>query len=252
MHRFKTLCLLGLIFSAPPGAWAKSFTPSVTNYLEVSGSNCDDKVDIKDEKGKALGTLCPDEFKQCKTQVACFYNTGDEKLLLKYIKDDRFAEIDMGVCPYGYAAKNICLDPYYSISADPAFYKLGDVVYIDAARGVKLPDGSYHTGYFIVRDTDAKLKGEDRFDFFVGANAELDENNPFVKLGFSDAHAKVEYTRINDPAKVDLTLKGRDYPSAIVGTFVFPDSKKTTPLAPVNKTSSPASSGTGSGTQGAH
>lgn len=243
MSVLRGVFLIGFISLLGASASAKKLTPSLRHFPAVSGSDCDDKKPIKDENGHPLADLCPDELKTCIAEKICFFNNGEDRMLLSYLKEDRFRVIDRGPCPFGYGAKDVCLDPYYGVSADGAFYKPGDVIYIDAARGVKLPDGSYHTGYFIVRDTDPALKGENRFEFFVGASEVLDEDNPFVKLGFANPNSKIEFSRITDSQKINTTLKGREYPNAVVGTFVFPgDLKKDTTPAPAS----------GPGTSGSH
>ncbi len=202
-------------------------SPSLFHLTEVSGSNCDDKTKIVDENRKFLGLLCPDELKKCVSERSCFYDNGEDQMILRHVAENRFKRFPVSSkCPYGPGAKDVCLDPYYSVAADAAFYKVGDVLFIDSLRGVKLPDGSYHTGYVIVRDTPENIKGENNLEFFVGTAA-LDDKNPFSRLGFGDSEGggQFEFTKISDAEKIQQTLKSRDYPNAIVGTFSYPNKK---------------------------
>lgn len=81
-------------------------------------------------------------------------------------------------------AQDLCLLPYHTIAADNRVHAVGEIIYIPAAKGIVLPDGTSHEGYFIVRDTGSAFTGigAQRVDLFVGLD--LDYRNAFQAAGF--------------------------------------------------------------------
>jgi 3D (Asp-Asp-Asp) domain-containing protein len=156
-------------------------------YLPVYGEkrNCP-KAEysvMKDDSEKKLVVLCKDEVANCAMQGSCFYLDESGVTLFAYrkmvkikipetqkiISQPRFRKNkNFEMCPQGMGAHNVCLDPYRSVAADPLYHKIGDVIYLPLLRDQKLPNGETHDGYFIVRDTGGAIKGEGRFDFFIG------------------------------------------------------------------------------------
>jgi 3D (Asp-Asp-Asp) domain-containing protein len=72
------------------------------------------------------------------------------------------------------------LVPYRTIAVDPKVIPIGSVVYIPAIRGIRLPTGETHDGYFLAHDIGGAIK-EKRIDIFVGP--ESDTHNTFTKRG---------------------------------------------------------------------
>jgi 3D (Asp-Asp-Asp) domain-containing protein len=66
----------------------------------------------------------------------------------------------------GLGAKAYGLVPYRTIAVKADRLKLGTVVYIPAARGLKLPNGKKHDGYFLVADFGAM--GDNQIDLYTG------------------------------------------------------------------------------------
>lgn len=88
-------------------------------------------------------------------------------------------------CKYGEGVRgNLCLLPYHTIATDNKVHKVDEILYIPAAKGIQLPDGSTHDGTFIVRDTGGAFKGTGgkRVDLFVGTAPDFD--NVFQRAGF--------------------------------------------------------------------
>lgn len=50
--------------------------------------------------------------------------------------------------PYGFGYEDIPLVPYRSAAVDPKLIPIGSWLYIPAAKGIALPDGTEHDGYF--------------------------------------------------------------------------------------------------------
>jgi 3D (Asp-Asp-Asp) domain-containing protein len=67
----------------------------------------------------------------------------------------------------GLGAKAYGLVPYRTIAVKADGLKLGTVLYIPAARGLKLPNGKKHDGYFLVADFGAM--GTNQIDLYTGA-----------------------------------------------------------------------------------
>lgn len=91
-------------------------------------------------------------------------------------------------CSTAVGAANQCLIPYVHIAADPKYFNMGDIVEIPELRYMRLPraDGKgdfIHPGYFIVGDTGGDIKGNNRFDFFVGKGNPMGKENPFGPYG---------------------------------------------------------------------
>ena len=66
----------------------------------------------------------------------------------------------------GLGAKAYGLVPYRTIAVRSDGLKLGTVVYIPAARGLKLPNGQKHDGYFLVADFGAM--DDNQIDLYTG------------------------------------------------------------------------------------
>jgi 3D (Asp-Asp-Asp) domain-containing protein len=85
------------------------------------------------------------------------------------------------------------LIPFKSIAVDPNEVPYGTKVFIPAAKGLKMPNGTIHDGVFHAQDTGGAIKNDDlHFDFFTGAIAGgLDvaiKLNPFPFVRSSKAH----------------------------------------------------------------
>jgi 3D (Asp-Asp-Asp) domain-containing protein len=66
----------------------------------------------------------------------------------------------------GLGAKTYGLVPYRTVAVKASGMKLGTVLYIPSARGLKLPNGKKHDGYFFVADTGA-MHGS-QIDLYTG------------------------------------------------------------------------------------
>lgn len=79
----------------------------------------------------------------------------------------------------------LCLTPFFSIAADLKYYSIGDIICVNELKDKSfvLPKHGLvkHSGCFIVGDKGSAIKGENRFDFFVGT-AKSNAKNPFKEL----------------------------------------------------------------------
>lgn len=114
-------------------------------------------------------------------------------------------------CKFGHGVRqDLCLLPYQTIAANNKVNRIGEIFFVPAAVGLRLPDGTLHDGTFIVRDTGGAFNnaGANRVDLFVGT--ELDTNNVFQRAGFDKTRTFEAYKvkgRSADRIKEKLRLK---------------------------------------------
>jgi 3D (Asp-Asp-Asp) domain-containing protein len=68
----------------------------------------------------------------------------------------------------GLGAKTYGLVPYRTIAVKAGGFRLGTVLYIPSARGLRLPNGKRHDGYFFVADIGAMQSSQ--IDLFTGSS----------------------------------------------------------------------------------
>jgi hypothetical protein len=189
------------------------FFPVINEDIQKCDS--DNMKAIRNASGSRLAIVCRKTWDACNLEGSCAviqnsvrraFNVSDTVM-----GENRFMELTENDCPYGFGVKNYCLDPFYTIAADKDYYKAGDVIYIPAVVGLKLPDGILHDGYFIIRDHGKDISGRGRFDFYTGFLAWHNNENPFKKIGFDDSKTRVPYMKISGE-QAALVLKQRAFP----------------------------------------
>ncbi len=68
--------------------------------------------------------------------------------------------------PYGYGLEDYVLKPFKSVAVDPKVVPIPSKIYIPAAVGARLPDGTTHDGYFEAVDIGAAIQDK-RIDMFT-------------------------------------------------------------------------------------
>lgn len=91
--------------------------------------------------------------------------------------------------PYGYGFEDRILIPFRTIAVDPSVVPLDSLVFIPAARGAVLPDGTLHDGYFHALDIGSAIINR-RIDVFTAYG---DQSAPFDKNGFKHGQAVEVY-----------------------------------------------------------
>ncbi len=91
--------------------------------------------------------------------------------------------------PYGYGLENYALKPFHSVAVDPKVIPIPSRVFIPAAKGIKLPDGSTHDGYFEAVDIGDAIQNQ-RIDVFTAMG---DQSAVFERHGFSNMKAVAVY-----------------------------------------------------------
>jgi 3D (Asp-Asp-Asp) domain-containing protein len=123
-------------------------------------------------KGESSQTSCKAVFPNLNSAVLA----GTERVRWKESKG-----------PFGEGAGGFLLVPYRSLAVDRTVIKLGTVLYVDAARGIKitLPDGTTktHDGYFFAADVGGAIK-QVHVDTFLG----ITNSNPFPHVKSAPQH----------------------------------------------------------------
>lgn len=192
----------------------KYITPTIyfiADYSSDDQTQCSEKNEIRLRLNKneiVSLNVCKKTMKGCALQGSCYIQYAGNKTLINYHKKVnglvQFMIVDRKVCAHGFgdssdkqqSFKQMCLDPFYTVAADTVLYPLGTVIYIPSMRGIALPSGSFHDGYFIVRDSGGDIKGRGRFDFFSG-DFGLNANNPFFDLGLG-GESNFEYLVVGE------------------------------------------------------
>ncbi len=95
-------------------------------------------------------------------------------------------EIRWRVCPpsapYGYGLQDYILKPFHSVAVDPSVIPIPSKVYIPAAKGIPLPDGTIHDGYFDAVDIGDAIQNQ-RIDIFTSMG---DTSAVFEKHGLTN------------------------------------------------------------------
>ncbi|WII73158.1 hypothetical protein QJS83_04630 [Bdellovibrio sp. 22V] len=176
---------------------------------------CETKVNLHGVGGKVLLSVCPGTLATCSLQGSCAViqkeKTHTFNIIGVFGGQARFFEIEEDGCRFGYGVQSSCLDPFYTLAADLEIYKPGEVIYIPAVVGLVLPDGSKHTGYFVIRDQGHGIKGYGRFDFYSGFYSWNDSANPFKRIGFGDVNTNIPYFRVKGETAKKI-LKTRGFP----------------------------------------
>ncbi len=179
---------------------------------------CEDskRVNLRGEGGTVLDRVCPSTKSACIMQGSCTLVKNGETKAYNFSDivgglSEFFAD-DVDKCPFGFGVNLICLDPFYTVAADPNFHKAGDVIFIPALVGIDVVNGKKHSGFLIVRDIGGGIVGKDRFDFYSGSFDWRNSKNPFAKIKLTDKDTRLQYYKVvGQSAK--LVLQKRGYPS---------------------------------------
>ncbi len=193
--------------SRPLDLWA-------TWYWTPTYQNVPDGIPLLDRRGKLLGPrLGQEDF--CSAAVECSVLVGGKLYIYsslgktaqadcsrhwKHMPHAPFVRFQTSPARYGEGSADYQLVPYRSLAVDPQTIPVGSVLYIPAARGVKvtLPDGRNltHDGYFFAADEGFGIN-KNHIDVFIGVS----NHNPFAFVT-SDKNGTLAAYVIKDPAIV--------------------------------------------------
>jgi len=147
-----------------------------------------ERATIRTPEGSVIATVCK-RFERTLLMEgsAILKDRGEGKLAVNYggkvRGEHRYYYLDR--CKFGEGVRrDLCLLPYHTLAADNKIHKVDEIVYVPEAKGILLPDGTRHEGFFIVRDTGGAFTGigSERVDMFTGTDPDFD--NAFKKAGF--------------------------------------------------------------------
>lgn len=150
-----------------------------TNY------NGKERTTIRTMGGKAIATVCTRFYRILVMEGSAVLRNGATINYSGKASNGSYRFHLTGRCVYGEGiGRDNCLLPYHTIAGDKKVHFVGEIIYIPAAKGLELPDGSIHSGYFVVRDTGGAFHdiGSSRVDLFVGLDPDYD--NAFQRAGF--------------------------------------------------------------------
>lgn len=175
----------------PPGAtgarlWATSYyVPSVEGVsdgvalLDPSGAPLGPRLALRDWCDAAMeGTVLVTDAASGTRVTYNFVATGEHSQVScaaryphhRAIEKSRFRP---ATGPYGDGVDGLVLVPYRTIAVDPAVIPFGSVLYVPAARGLRLrlPTGEerIHDGYFFAADRGGAIRGP-HIDVFAGTD----------------------------------------------------------------------------------
>lgn len=166
-------------------------TESSVNCRGGYGQNTyrgDETATIRTPQGEVIATVCKRFERTLLMEGSAILNDrGHGEISVNYggliNGEHRYNYLDR--CKFGEGVrKNLCLLPYHTIAADNRIHKVNEIIFIPAAKGILLPDGTTHEGFFIVRDTGGAFQGigAQRIDLFTGTDPDFE--NAFQKAGF--------------------------------------------------------------------
>ncbi|MCB9641820.1 MAG: hypothetical protein H6728_01975 [Myxococcales bacterium] len=141
-----------------------------------------ERARVRDKRGRTLAVVCKRFYQVLKMEgTGLLRARRGVRRLVNWDASGRFRIVRR--CRYGVGVKRRCLLPFHTIAADLRTYREGDVLYIPRLRGLSLPDGSKHSGLFVVQDTGGAFhgRGPRRIDLFVGTQTSRD--NIFLRAG---------------------------------------------------------------------
>ncbi|MBX3018090.1 MAG: hypothetical protein KF767_09385 [Bdellovibrionaceae bacterium] len=179
---------------------------TATNYFlpRAEDFRCrdQDKITVRlgGPKSKATARICPSAKAEAVMQGSLQIVRGEQRYIYRY--NGSSERVNSG-CATTTGAAGVCLTPYIHVAADPRHHRMGDILRIPQLKGVLVPhpDGGLmpHPGYVIVADTGGAIKGENRFDFFIGEMAWDSPRNPFGPAGLAmtdDRHCILGFKKI--------------------------------------------------------
>lgn len=187
------------------------FIPEARDYSCAENSKV--VIDVSPDK---TAKICPAAKKAARLQGSIQVKVGRQTYLHRF--NGKTEKIPKG-CDTTTGAAGVCLIPYLHIAADPEFFAMGDVVEVPALKGKQVPHPSgsgmmKHPGYVIVADTGGDIKGDNRFDFFIGGMAWESPRNPLGPYGLKmtdDSKCILGFKRIKGDTPLALRMKTKIY-----------------------------------------
>ena len=151
-----------------PGTYIGQFSPSFYQIVDESAgefSRGRKSRAVRDRHGRVLARVTPTFFRRLNIEGCGRLASG--RVLTYDTRVNGVIRFRLTGHAYGLAHGDVPLVPYRTVAVDSSVVPLGSIVYIPCIRGVELPDGSTHDGFFHAHDIGSGIRGP-RIDFFVG------------------------------------------------------------------------------------
>jgi len=169
--------------SVPPG-WVKVGDLKPTFYwvaMETNDGGAKVK-ELKDIDGNVIARISNKFYTEIRME-----GTGkmlDGRVINFHVRVN--GDIRWRVCPpeapYGYGIEDYVLTPFRSVAVDPNVVPIPSKIFIPAAKGTPLPDGSIHDGIFDAVDIGSAIQNQ-RIDIFTSFG---DQSQVFIRHGISN------------------------------------------------------------------
>jgi len=184
----------------------KIHTQSPTFYYTAFEHTFNGKKTNKllDRSGKLISICKSDFYSFLKRQGSGILEDGRS---VNIIKGERFQLLPkncLGITKTGYR-----VIPYHTLAVNPAEMPFGNVYFIPASRGIHLPDGTVHDGFWFAHDTGAAFSGpiNHRIDLYVKNKI---GQNYFEKKGIK-SHYPLEVYQVDYKTRVKVYKKYRRF-----------------------------------------
>ena len=157
-----------------------------------------DGIAVRDMKGNPLGPkLLVKEWCSLAMEGTGFINgltynyagtTNSNKVTCNHSPSGR-VKFYITKYKYGVGNRNNPLRPFISVACDQKKFSYGTRFFIPLAKGVILPNGSKHSGYFVCEDVGGLITGN-HIDVFIGASTV----NPFKFIKSATSKTFEAYT----------------------------------------------------------
>lgn len=137
--------------------------PSFYNIAVESEKETGDDMIVFSPEGKPLVEVRESFYKRLTLEGTGMLRDG--RLLNFHSKKD--GNIRFQFVPYPIGARNARIYAFKSVAVDPKFIPLGARLFIPKTKGIKLPDGTIHDGFWRADDVGSAIKGN-RLDLFTG------------------------------------------------------------------------------------
>ena len=167
--------------------------------------NGNEKTKLLDPEGNTIATVCSRYASMLLMEGSgILKDRGQGEIAVNYggkIRNQpRYHYLNR--CKFGEGIrKDLCLLPYHTIAADNKVHQIDEIIFVPEARGLALPDGTTHDGFFIVRDTGGAFNGigSQRVDMFVGTDPDF--SNAFQRAGFHHKRPMTAFKVIGSSAE---------------------------------------------------
>ncbi len=175
--------------------------------------NGTERKEILTPDGDLIAEVCARYYYRLAMEGTGVLSAANGGHTVNWKADWRF--IILNKCVYGRGEEEKCLLPFHTIAANNTIYPVGTILYIPEVvnRGVTLPNGEKHSGYFVVRDTGGAFQnaGPERVDLFV--TDQEDNDNIFINKNIHYPRTYPSYLVIDESKeKIEAYFKAK-YPS---------------------------------------